>query len=141
MKKKLSWFKKRQFESFLKKEENSCKEFLARFLLVHQLQKIDLRFHEINKSSGYHYKLANAGLITKIFTPEDIENAKINPPEDTRASIRGYLIKTLSSRPIMALIGWDDIVINNYAKRIFFTDPFQKDLSDEDKNYMTSLSL
>jgi len=141
MKKKLSWFKKRQFESFLKKEELGCKEFLARFLLIHQLQKIDLRFHEINKSSGYHYKLANAGLITKIFNPEDIENAKVNPPEDTRANIRGYLIKSLSSRPIMALIGWDDIVINNYAKRIFFTDPFQKDLSDEDKNYMTSLSL
>ena len=141
LEKNLSWFKKKKFRTFLEKENITHKEFLEKFLLFYQMQKVDLKFHEINRAGGYYYKLYDAGLIREICNREAIEKAKLDPPEDTRANIRGFLIKSLSTRPVIAAIGWDDIVINNYAKRIFFTDPFQRELSEEDKNYMTSLLM
>ena len=136
---KLSFWKKRAFTSFLKHEVITCREFMEKFLIYCQLQKIDLKYHELNKDSGYYYKLLKSGLIRRIASDEDIERAKLNPPPDTRASIRGYLVKFLVSNSLTAMIGWDDVLISDHGRHLYFLEPFEKELDEKDRNYIDSL--
>ncbi|MEQ8172415.1 MAG: proteasome accessory factor PafA2 family protein, partial [Candidatus Eremiobacterota bacterium] len=99
----------------------------------------DLKYHELNKDSGYYYKLLKSGLIRRVACDEDIKNAKLNPPSDTRASIRGYLVKFLSENFLSAMIGWDDVFLNDHGRHIYFLEPFQKELDEKDRNYIDSL--
>ncbi len=139
IKEKLSFWNRRAFMSFLKSEAITCREFIEKFLIYCQLQKIDLKYHELNKDSGYYYKLLKSGLIRRVACDEDIQNAKLNPPSDTRASIRGYLVKFLSSNFLSAMIGWDDVFLSEHGRHIYFLEPFQKELDEKDRNYIDSL--
>jgi hypothetical protein len=139
IKEKLSLWKKKVFMEFLKNEDITCRGFLEKFLIYCQLQKIDLKYHELNKDSGYYYKLLKSGLIRRISSDEDIERAKLNPPPGTRASIRGYLVKFLASNSLSAMIGWDDVLISEHGRRIYFPEPFEKELGEKDRNYIDSL--
>jgi len=139
VKEKLSFRNRRGFMSFLKTEAITCREFIEKFLIYCQLQKIDLKYHELNKDSGYYYKLLKAGLIRRVACDEDIQNAKLNPPSDTRAAIRGYLVKFLSANVLSAMIGWDDVLISDHGRYIYFLEPFQKELDEKDRNYIDSL--
>ncbi|MEQ8189017.1 MAG: proteasome accessory factor PafA2 family protein [Candidatus Eremiobacterota bacterium] len=139
VKEKLSFLEKRTFKSFLKHEGITCRKFMEKFLIYCQLQKIDLKYHELNKDSGYYYKLLNSGLIRRVACDEDIKNAKLNPPSDTRAGIRGNLVKFLVANSLSAMIGWDDVLISDHGKHIYFPEPFQKELDEKDRNYIDSL--
>jgi len=135
----LSIWNRKKFFAFLKKEDLTCQDFLEKFQIFYQLQKIDLKYHELNKNEGYYYRLAKAGLITMLSSEEDVTKAKLYPPHDTRANIRGFLVKTLAENSLNAVIGWDDVIISDYAKHIYFLEPFEKELPENDRNYINSL--
>lgn len=53
----------------------------------------------LDQNKGIYLKLLNAGEIKRLITEEKIQYAKNHAPNDTRAKLRGDVIKTLLSNP------------------------------------------
>lgn len=56
-------------------------------------------YHNLDQNKGIYLKLLNAGEIKRLITEEKIQYAKNHAPNDTRAKLRGDVIKTLLSNP------------------------------------------
>jgi len=57
------------------------------------LRNIDLQYHDVNRDTGLFYALERAGKTEKLVSNKLIREATKNPPKDTRAYIRGTIIK------------------------------------------------
>jgi len=53
------------------------------------IQNAALQYHDIDKNQGLFYYLQKNGMTERIVTDEEIAHAVINPPETTRAYLRG----------------------------------------------------
>lgn len=81
----LDWVtKKNLIDSYMAKNGKSLTDSAVR--------NIDLQYHEVNRDTGLFYKLQSRGLVERLVTDEQIEHAVDNPPEDTRAWIRGRAV-------------------------------------------------
>jgi len=78
-----------------------------------------LQYHEVNREKGLFYVLQNNGLVERVVTDEQIEHAVENPPEDTRAYLRGELIR----RNSIQSADWDKITLQGQAKDISLKEP------------------
>jgi proteasome accessory factor A len=87
-----------------------------------QARKIDLRFHELG-GGGYQRALEEAGVIQRITGEEAVLRAMKEPPQDTRARIRGHYIRR-SARPESLHVSWNEIEISSPPRRIPTPDPF-----------------
>lgn len=87
---------------------------------------INLQYHGVNRGNcrgeGLYNTLEKNSLVERIVTDHDIEDAIVNPPQDTRAKIRGACITSLEDSLIS--VGWDEILPVGYTK-IPLCDPFQ----------------
>ncbi|WP_353067389.1 depupylase/deamidase Dop [Arcanobacterium hippocoleae] len=58
-----------------------------------QIRAFDLQWHDLRASKSIAQKLIKLGQVDQIFTPEQVQWAVINPPEQTRAYFRGNLLR------------------------------------------------
>jgi len=70
-----------------------------------------LAYHDINPDNSVYHRLFSNGKIMSIVTPEDIERLKREPPSDTRAWLRGEVIKRYPGNIVD--LGWDYMFFNN----------------------------
>jgi len=70
-----------------------------------------LAYHDINPDKSIYHRLFSNGKIMSIVMPEDIERLKREPPSDTRAWLRGEVIKRYPGNIID--LGWDYMFFNN----------------------------
>lgn len=75
-----------------------------------KLQLIDVQYHDVRPEKGLFYKLEASGRIRRLTTPEAVEHAVENPPEDTRAWLRGTLVSRFGE--FVESASWDTIVLN-----------------------------
>ncbi len=75
-----------------------------------KLQLIDVQYHDVRPEKGLFYKLEASGRIRRLTTPEAVERAVTNPPEDTRAWLRGTLVSRFGD--FVESASWDTIVLN-----------------------------
>ncbi len=75
-----------------------------------KLQLIDVQYHDVRPEKGLFYKLEASGRIRRLTAPEAVENAVENPPEDTRAWLRGTLVSRFGE--FVESASWDTIVLN-----------------------------
>ena len=54
-----------------------------------RMKDLDIQYHDIDRQRGLFYRLQSTGETNRIVTSEEIEHAVENPPEDTRAWVRG----------------------------------------------------
>ena len=73
------------------------------------LGMIDLQYHDLRAEKGLYYKLARAGRMRRLFTDEQISWAAVHPPEETRAWLRGTLVKDHAD--VLAGAGWDQVLL------------------------------
>ncbi len=109
----IDWvIKKNLIDSFMKRTGKKINDMSVR--------NIDLQYHEVNRKTGLFYKLQNAGLVDRLVDDKQIEYAVENPPEDTRAYLRGELVR----REDVSDADWDSI---SFLNKIDFTipEPFQ----------------
>src|SRR5205814_7012565 len=59
---------------------------------------VDLAYHDVNRKRSLFYVLERKGLAERVATDEDIEDATSNPPQSTRAKLRGAFIKRAKER-------------------------------------------
>ncbi|MBI2062914.1 MAG: proteasome accessory factor PafA2 family protein [Candidatus Yanofskybacteria bacterium] len=73
---------------------------------------LDLTYHFITPD-GLYNKLKEAGLIKRLLSDEEITHAVTNPPQDTRARIRGEMIQLMKSGKIEGRVGnWNSFSLS-----------------------------
>ena len=63
-----------------------------------RVQLLDLQYHDVDRKRGVFYRLERSGLVERLCTDEDIEAAVDNPPQTTRARLRGEFIRRAKER-------------------------------------------
>ncbi len=133
------------FLDFLVFRELTVHEFIRRWTIYQELIKVDFKFHQLDEE-GYYYQMLHSGLVDELFTSSEIAWAIVTPPGDTRAYIRGELIKKYGRKKTIheeadnsqavlesVKIGWDKFYIRWPWKKVVFKDPFNIDLAGIEK--------
>ncbi|MBS3086227.1 proteasome accessory factor PafA2 family protein [Candidatus Pacearchaeota archaeon] len=84
------------------------------------VRNIDLQYHEVNRQTGLFYMLQSRGLVDRMLTDEQIEHAVEHPPEDTRAYLRGELIR----RNRVSNSDWDRLSLDGHMADVLLPEPF-----------------
>jgi len=122
---KLDWVtKKFLIEDQLKKIDKET---------FHKLKIVDMQYHSIEQKKGLYYILEKNGKTKKLFSDTDLKYAQNNAPLDTRAFIRGQIIKEASIRNWQNYIEldwcyarlWRPFNIEDDKTCLYLNDPFE----------------
>jgi proteasome accessory factor A len=87
---------------------------------------IDLQYHDVSRQRGLFYKMQGAGLVERTCTDEAIEAAVEQPPQTTRAKLRGEFIRRAKERRRDFTVDWVHLKLNDQAQRtVLCKDPFK----------------
>jgi len=89
---------------------------------------LDLQYHDIRREKGLYFLLERKGQVVRLATDEQIEKAMVDPPQNTRAKMRGELIKLAKMKRIPYDLDWNYIRIG-YLLNLWVkcNDPFQEE--------------
>jgi proteasome accessory factor A len=91
-----------------------------------RVQLLDLQYHDISRERSPFYKLQDRGLVERMCLDVDIESAIENPPQTTRARLRGEFIKKAKERKRDYTVDWVHLKLNDQAQRtVLCKDPFR----------------
>lgn len=97
---RLDWVAKRRLlQTFLESEKVSWRDEIVRSL--------DLEYHALDPQRSLFYALQDQNAIRRIVTADEIERAMRQPPEDTRAYIRGLCVQKFSA--MIRALNWGRI--------------------------------
>ena len=75
-----------------------------------KLALVDLQYHDVRVDKSLYYKLLEQGQMERLVSEEDILQAVLEPPADTRAWFRGQALRRFSAS--IATASWDAIVFD-----------------------------
>lgn len=91
-----------------------------------RIAQIDLAYHDINQSRGLYYLAQRRGLVKTVASEADIALAQIEPPQTTRAKLRGDFIKRAQETRRDFTVDWVHLKLNDQAQRtVLCKDPFK----------------
>jgi proteasome accessory factor A len=102
-----------------------------RLTLAHpRIALMDLQYHDVNRKRGLYYILERRGLAERKCLEDDIERARTEPPQTTRAKLRGDFIRAAKRKRRDFTVDWVHLKLNDQAQRtVLCKDPFRA--SDE----------
>ncbi len=87
---------------------------------------VDLQYHDVNRERGLFYRMQARGMVERMVTDEDIRQAVENPPQTTRARLRGEFIRRAKERRRDYTVDWVHLKLNDQAQRtVLCKDPFK----------------
>jgi proteasome accessory factor A len=87
---------------------------------------LDLQYHDVNRDRGLFYKMQRRGLVERICDDDEIDEAVDNPPQTTRARLRGEFIRKAKDRKRDYTVDWVHLKLNDQAQRtVLCKDPFR----------------
>ena len=87
---------------------------------------MDLAYHDVNRSRGLYYILERRGEVERVCDEADIERAKTEPPQTTRAKLRGEFIRAAKRKRRDFTVDWVHLKLNDQAQRtVLCKDPFR----------------
>lgn len=87
---------------------------------------IDLQYHDVNRDRGLFYRMQKRGMVERMVTDEEISHAVENPPETTRARLRGEFIRRAKEQKRDYTVDWVHLKLNDQAQRtVLCKDPFK----------------
>jgi proteasome accessory factor A len=87
---------------------------------------IDLQYHDVSRDRGLFYKMQARGLVERTCRDEDIDTAMDQPPQTTRAKLRGEFIRRAKERRRDFTVDWVHLKLNDQAQRtVLCKDPFK----------------
>jgi proteasome accessory factor A len=87
---------------------------------------LDLQYHDIRPDRGVYYKLVSRDMVDRITDDETIERAKHEPPQTTRARLRGEFIRQANLKGKDYRVDWVYLKLNDPEREtILCKDPFQ----------------
>ena len=91
-----------------------------------RIAQIDLAYHDINRQRGLFYILQKRGLAKSVVTEDAIKDAQAQPPQTTRAKLRGEFVQAAQAARRDFTVDWVHLKLNDQAQRtILFKDPFK----------------
>jgi proteasome accessory factor A len=87
---------------------------------------LDLAYHDVNRARGLYYLLERANRVERAATEKDIQRAMREPPQTTRAKLRGDFIKHAKQKRRDYTVDWVHLKLNDQAQRtVLCKDPFR----------------
>ncbi|MFP5353131.1 MAG: proteasome accessory factor PafA2 family protein, partial [Actinomycetota bacterium] len=87
---------------------------------------MDLAYHDVNRKRGLYYLLERRGMAERICDEADIELATQEPPQSTRAKLRGEFIRAAKRKRRDFTVDWVHLKLNDQAQRtVLCKDPFR----------------
>ena len=115
----LDWMIKRNFMNSYK-EKHQLNDMDSRLILL------DISYHNIRKDRGLFYILEKSGMVKTLITNNDVNSAMENPPQTTRAALRGRFIKVAQEKKRDFTVDWVNLKINDQPQSsIACKDPFK----------------
>jgi proteasome accessory factor A len=119
LERQIDWIAKRKvIESF--RERHSLPLSHPRIALM------DLAYHDVNRRRGLYYLLENRGMAERMCEEADIVRATQEPPQSTRARLRGDFIRAAKRKRRDFTVDWVHLKLNDQAQRtVLCKDPFR----------------
>jgi proteasome accessory factor A len=87
------------------------------------IQSLDLEYHNLNAARSLYFDLYERGMVKRVVSDEQINQAITHPPVDTRASARSRVMRALTDQKTRYQIDWDSICVGD-DKFLSLDDPF-----------------
>ena len=87
------------------------------------IQSLDLEYHNLNPARGLYHDLRQRGVLLAVVDDEQVNQAIVKPPADTRARARSKVMRALSGHKARYVIDWDSIYVED-EKYLNLDDPF-----------------
>jgi proteasome accessory factor A len=89
---------------------------------------LDLQFHDVDRQRGLHYLLQQRGKIDRVIDDELIDHTVEEPPDTTRAKLRGEFIRAAKRKRRDFTVDWVHLKLNDQAQRtVLCKDPFRSE--------------
>jgi proteasome accessory factor A len=87
---------------------------------------LDLSYHDVNRTRGLYYLLERQGRAERVSEEREISRAMREPPQTTRAKLRGDFIKHAKQKRRDYTVDWVHLKLNDQAQRtVLCKDPFR----------------
>ncbi|GIU99770.1 MAG: hypothetical protein KatS3mg014_1386 [Actinomycetota bacterium] len=87
---------------------------------------LDLAYHDVNRTRGLYYLMERAGTVKRAVSERAIERAMREPPQTTRAKLRGDFIRQAKQKRRDYTVDWVHLKLNDQAQRtVLCKDPFR----------------
>ena len=87
---------------------------------------IDLQYHDIRRDNGVFYRLQNRDMVERTLTDDEMFDAIDQPPQTTRAKLRGDFIRRAKEKKRDYTVDWVHLKLNDQAQRtVLCKDPFK----------------
>jgi proteasome accessory factor A len=87
---------------------------------------VDLSYHDVNRKRGLYYLLERRGMAERMCDEQDIQIATQEPPQSTRAKLRGEFIRAAKRKRRDFTVDWVHLKLNDQAQRtVLCKDPFR----------------
>jgi proteasome accessory factor A len=87
---------------------------------------LDLAYHDVNRGRGLYYLLEKAGKVDRLVDDATVELAMREPPQTTRAKLRGDFIREAKAKRRDYTVDWVHLKLNDQAQRtVLCKDPFR----------------
>ncbi len=91
-----------------------------------RLAMMDLSYHDVDRTRGLFYLMERRGMVDKIISDATVAEAVRNPPQTTRARLRGEFIKAAKAKKRDFTVDWVHLKLNDQAQRtVMCKDPFK----------------
>ncbi|MBA3551255.1 MAG: Pup--protein ligase [Actinobacteria bacterium] len=87
---------------------------------------MDLAYHDVNRSRGLYYVMERRGLMERVISDRRVQKAMREPPQTTRARLRGEFIRSAKQKRRDYTVDWVHLKLNDQAQRtVLCKDPFK----------------
>ncbi|HJT37115.1 MAG TPA: Pup--protein ligase [Actinomycetota bacterium] len=87
---------------------------------------LDLAYHDVNRTRGLYYLLEKKGRMIRVVDEAKVQSAMREPPQTTRARLRGEFIRRAKDRRRDFTVDWVHLKLNDQAQRtVLCKDPFK----------------
>jgi proteasome accessory factor A len=114
-------------------------DWVAKYLLIERFRErhglqlgsprvalMDLAYHDVNRDRGLYYLLERRGKMDRAVDEKDVQRAMREPPQTTRAKLRGDFIRQAKQRRRDYTVDWVHLKLNDQAQRtVLCKDPFR----------------
>ena len=87
------------------------------------IQSLDLEYHNLNATRSLYFDLYERGMVKRVVSDEQINQAITHPPANTRACARSRVMRALTDQKTRYQIDWDSICVGD-DKFLSLDDPF-----------------
>ena len=89
---------------------------------------LDLQYHDVSRERGLFYRLQTRGMVERTCTNAQIERAMDEPPQTTRAKLRGEFIRRAKEKRRDFTVDWVHLKLNDQTQAtVLCKDPFKSE--------------